>query len=83
MVPPFGYVVIKQCYDAGPPPSLEEPDAPPGTFGGKFVFHCHFLPHEDTGLVRHHICNHIWNHICNHLPPSAARGHRAGAAPHL
>lgn len=49
MVPPFGYVVIKQCYDAGNPPHK---GLPQGTFGGKFVFHCHFAPHEDQGLMR-------------------------------
>jgi len=45
MVPPFGYVKVKMCFDAGAP-NMEE------TFAGKFVFHCHFLPHEDKGLMR-------------------------------
>eukprot|EP00040_Diaphanoeca_grandis_P017588 m.91988 g.91988 ORF g.91988 m.91988 type:complete len:1106 (+) comp26516_c0_seq2:169-3486(+) len=48
MVPPFGYVRIKQCYDAFTPKwdgTINE------TFGGKFIFHCHFLAHEDTGLM--------------------------------
>ena len=49
MVPPYGYLVIKQCYDAGVAPSLGEEVE---TFGGKFVFHCHYLVHEDTGLIR-------------------------------
>mmetsp|Transcript_25603 Transcript_25603/g.42578 ORF Transcript_25603/g.42578 Transcript_25603/m.42578 type:complete len:177 (+) Transcript_25603:140-670(+) len=49
-VPPYGYLVIKQCYDAGVKPSVDA-DAVE-TFGGKFVFHCHFLVHEDTGLMR-------------------------------
>jgi FtsP/CotA-like multicopper oxidase with cupredoxin domain len=49
IIPPYGYVAIKQCYDAGVKPG---PDLPVETFGGKFVFHCHFLPHEDTGLMR-------------------------------
>lgn len=48
-VPPYGYLVIKQCYDAGFRPSL---GADVETFAGKFVFHCHFLVHEDTGLMR-------------------------------
>lgn len=42
MVPPFGSVTIKQCYDAGW--HHEQ-------FAGKFIFHCHFLTHEDTGLL--------------------------------
>lgn len=49
IIPPYGYLVIKHCYDAGIHPSLEEEFQ---TFGGKFVFHCHFLTHEDTGLMR-------------------------------
>jgi FtsP/CotA-like multicopper oxidase with cupredoxin domain len=49
IVPPYGYLVIKQCYDAGVRPSLGEDVS---TFAGKFVFHCHFLVHEDTGLIR-------------------------------
>ena len=49
IVPPYGYLIIKQCYDAGVRPS---PDALIETFPGKFVFHCHFLIHEDTGLMR-------------------------------
>ena len=36
MIPPYGYLVIKQCYDAGVAPSLGEEVE---TFGGKFVFH--------------------------------------------
>ena len=48
-VPPYGYLVIKQCYDAGVvPPNGTEVE----TFAGKFVFHCHFLVHEDAGLMR-------------------------------
>lgn len=52
MVPPLGMVVIKQCYDAGVRPSPSEMIQ---TFGGKFVFHCHFLLHEDTGLIHNMI----------------------------
>lgn len=49
IVPPYGYLAIKQCYDAGV--------TPPGSeqfvhFGGKFAFHCHLRTHEDTGLIR-------------------------------
>mmetsp|Transcript_760 Transcript_760/g.1065 ORF Transcript_760/g.1065 Transcript_760/m.1065 type:complete len:100 (+) Transcript_760:814-1113(+) len=45
-VPPCGYLVIKQCYDAGVvPPNGTEVE----TFAGKFIFHCHFLVHEDIG----------------------------------
>jgi hypothetical protein len=43
------FLVIKQCYDAGVRPSLDDPIK---AFGCKFVFHCHFLVHEDTGLMR-------------------------------
>ena len=52
MIPPYGYLAIKQCYDAGVAPSLGEEVE---TFGGKFVFHCHFLVHEDAGLIRNMI----------------------------
>lgn len=58
MVPPYGYLVIKQCYDAGVKvPSLtgEGAEQDIATFGGKFVFHCHFLVHEDSGLLRNMI----------------------------
>lgn len=44
MVPPFGSVTIKQCYDAGPTPTE--------SFAGKHLFHCHFADHEDTGLMK-------------------------------
>jgi len=48
MVPPFGTLTIKQCYDAGAP---RYPGGPKIGFAGKFVFHCHFMVHEDTGLI--------------------------------
>jgi len=48
MVPPFGYVKIKQCYDAAAPEVIGGPSK---ILAGKFVFHCHFLAHEDTGLI--------------------------------
>ena len=47
--PTYRFLVIKQCYDAGVRPSLGDPIK---AFGCKFVFHCHFLVHEDTGLMR-------------------------------
>ena len=46
MVPPFGYVKLLQCFDAG-----VDRESTFQTFAGKFVFHCHFLVHEDTGLM--------------------------------
>lgn len=48
MVPPFGSLTMKQCYDAGAP---RHPGGPKIGFHGKFVFHCHFMVHEDTGLI--------------------------------
>lgn len=47
-VPPCGCLTTKQCYDAGAPRIDEGPSV---GFEGKFVFHCHFLTHEDTGLI--------------------------------
>lgn len=48
MVPPFGYVKFKQCYDAAAPEVIGGASK---ILAGKFVFHCHFLAHEDTGLI--------------------------------
>jgi len=47
-VPPCGCLKIKQCYDAGAPRVRGGEVLP---FEGKHVFHCHFLTHEDTGLI--------------------------------
>ena len=67
-VPPYGYLVIKQCYDAGLRPSL---GADVETFAGKFVFHCHFLVHEDTGLMRNVIlASNATNNATESLAPS-------------
>ena len=76
MIPPYGYLVIKQCYDAGVAPSLGEEVE---TFGGKFVFHCHFLVHEDTGLIRNMI---LGSNATSSGPTSAptSSGHGFGPA---
>jgi FtsP/CotA-like multicopper oxidase with cupredoxin domain len=47
MVPPFGYVIMKMCFDAG----IRRSNGDVDTFSGKSIFHCHFLQHEDTGLM--------------------------------
>jgi len=49
MVPPMGSVTLKQCFDAGP--AVDKSGTQVTRFAGKFVFHCHFLTHEDTGLI--------------------------------
>ena len=43
IVPAFGNVTIWQCFDAK--------DENRTIFSGKAVFHCHFLDHEDTGMI--------------------------------
>ena len=54
LVPPYGVVTMKLCFDAGVP-RPHRPDTPAvplvQSFIGKFVFHCHFLIHEDSGLL--------------------------------
>lgn len=49
MVPPMGSVTLKQCFDAGP--ASDNIGTQTKRFAGKFVFHCHFLTHSDTGLL--------------------------------
>jgi len=49
MIPPMGQVVLKQCWDAGP--AADNIGTQLERFSGKFVFHCHFLTHSDTGLM--------------------------------
>jgi len=49
MIPPMGQVVLKQCWDAGP--AIDSVGTQLARFAGKFVFHCHFLTHSDTGLM--------------------------------
>jgi len=49
MIPPMGQVVLKQCWDAGP--AADNIGTQLERFAGKFVFHCHFLTHSDTGLM--------------------------------
>jgi FtsP/CotA-like multicopper oxidase with cupredoxin domain len=51
MVPPFGSVTIRMCFDAGTRQNVLSPEKS-DSFKGKFVFHCHFLIHEDTGLLK-------------------------------
>mmetsp|Transcript_52358 Transcript_52358/g.135106 ORF Transcript_52358/g.135106 Transcript_52358/m.135106 type:complete len:926 (+) Transcript_52358:64-2841(+) len=47
-VPPCGCLRLKQCFVAGAPKAKGGKAV---IFEGKFVFHCHFLTHEDTGLI--------------------------------
>jgi len=49
MIPPMGSVTLKQCFDAGP--AADNIGTQLTRFAGKFVFHCHFLTHSDTGLM--------------------------------
>lgn len=70
-VPPCGCLTVKQCYDARSPRVKGGPEV---GAEGKFIFHCHFLTHEDTGLIHNVMLRrspYIRQHRATNLFPGA------------